>query len=157
MNSNSWIVNCRGLENDRKLRVVTVFPSNRNFVPKFSLCWSLERYWWEDDDMYRVSYWALMGVQVCRPLGPYCLKYWMVQRISGLSSQIFLNGIIPFLGKTFNNILPLTWNSKGLQLIELVTDFWLVINFLVISWMPTRLVSWNFLISIRQWMLALRP
>ena len=151
MNSNLWIVRCWGLENVLKLRVVTVFPSKRNFVPKFSLCLSLKWYWWQDDNIWEFQRTFTIGIRLCfncltswsiistgsptrfrfdfgldsfpngimsdssesyflgfeyvkhgcvirlfsnkaqvwRPLGLLCLKYYMVQCISGLTFQIF--------------------------------------------------------------------
>ena len=163
-----------------KLRVVTVFPSKRNFVPKFSLCWSLKWYWWKDDNIWEFQRTITIGIRLCfnrstsrsmistgsitrfrfvigldsfqwnhkwliwksflevwnmwNMFMQYCYSltglksegYWLTlsEILNGpvyieFNFPDFLNGIMPFLGRTFNTTLPPTWNSKGLQLIDL--------------------------------------
>ena len=60
-----WIVFFQSLGNDLKWRVVTVFPSKRNFVPKFSLCWSLRMYWWKGDDIREFQRTLTIGIRLC--------------------------------------------------------------------------------------------
>ena len=55
----------RWWKKDMKLRFVTFFPSKRNFVPKFSLCWSLKFTWWKDDDIWEFQRTYTIGIRLC--------------------------------------------------------------------------------------------
>ena len=65
MNSNWWIVNFQSLGIDLKWWVVAVFPSKRNFIPKFSFCWSLKWYWWKDDNIWEFQRTNTIGIRLC--------------------------------------------------------------------------------------------
>ena len=121
-----WIVNCQSLENVLKLRVVTVFPSKRNFVPKFSLCWSLKWYWWKGDDIREFQRTLTIGIRLwfnclttrfmifvgsltmLKSDGHYAYSVWILHGpvYIGFNFPGFLNDIMPFLGRTFNITLP---------------------------------------------------
>ena len=92
MNSVSWIVFFQSSGNDLKWWVVTVFPSKRNFVPKFSLCWSLKTYWWKGDDIREFQRTLTIGIR----LWFNCLTTRSMISVGSLTRSEFVLGLDSF-------------------------------------------------------------